>query len=140
MELTLALELLTALLIGEAEALNNVSFEFHQKCDAVDFENNIARFTNTKNGTVLDYEADRIFGTDGAGSTLRKSYLSKRKFLFSFSQDFLTHGYKELTIPATKEGEFQTEKNALHIWPRGDYMIIALPNLDGSFSDTILSL
>ena len=130
-------ELLTALLIDEAEDLNNVSFEFHQKCDAVDFENNIARFTNTKNGTVLDYEADRIFGTDGAGSTLRKSYLSKRKFLFSFSQNFLTHGYKELTIPATKEGEFQTEKNALHIWPRGDYMIIALPNLDGSFTVTL---
>ena len=83
-----------------AEALENVSFEFHQKCDAIDFENNIARFKNSKNGTALDCEANRIFGTDGAGSILRKSYLSKRKFLFSFSQNFLTHGYKELTIPA----------------------------------------
>jgi kynurenine 3-monooxygenase len=130
-------ELLTALLIDEAEALENVSFEFDQKCDAVDFENNIARFTHSKNGTTLDCEANRIFGTDGAGSILRKSYLSKRKFLFDFSQNFLTHGYKELTIPATKEGGYKTEKNALHIWPRGDYMIIALPNLDGSFTVTL---
>ena len=130
-------ELLTALLIDEAEALENVSFEFHQKCDAVDFENNIARFKNSKNGTALDCAANRIFGTDGAGSILRKSYLSKRKFLFDFSQNFLTHGYKELTIPATKEGGYKTEKNALHIWPRGDYMIIALPNLDGSFTVTL---
>jgi kynurenine 3-monooxygenase len=130
-------ELLTALLIDEAEALENVSFEFDQKCDAVDFENNIARFTHSKNGTTLDCEANRIFGTDGAGSILRKSYLSKRKFLFSFSQNFLTHGYKELTIPATKGGGYKTEKNALHIWPRGDYMIIALPNLDGSFTVTL---
>jgi kynurenine 3-monooxygenase len=130
-------ELLTALLIDEAEALENVSFEFDQKCDAVDFENNIARFTHSKNRTTLDCEANRIFGTDGAGSILRKSYLSKRKFLFDFSQNFLTHGYKELTIPATKEGGYKTEKNALHIWPRGDYMIIALPNLDGSFTVTL---
>jgi kynurenine 3-monooxygenase len=130
-------ELLTALLIDEAETLENVSFEFHQKCDAVDFENNIARFTHGKNRTTLDCEANRIFGTDGAGSILRKSYLSKRKFLFSFSQNFLTHGYKELTIPATKGGGYKTEKNALHIWPRGDYMIIALPNLDGSFTVTL---
>jgi kynurenine 3-monooxygenase len=130
-------ELLTALLIDEAEALENVSFEFNQKCDALDFENNIARFTHSKNGTTLDCEANRIFGTDGAGSILRKSYLSKPKFLFNFSQNFLTHGYKELTIPATKEGGYKTEKNALHIWPRGDYMIIALPNLDGSFTVTL---
>ena len=130
-------ELLTALLIDEAEALENVSFEFDQKCDAVDFENNIARVTHSKNGTTLDCEANRIFGTDGAGSILRKSYLSKRKFLFDFSQNFLTHGYKELTIPASKEGGYKTEKNALHIWPRGDYMIIALPNLDGSFTVTL---
>ena len=66
-----------------------------------------------------------------------RRYLSKRKFLFDFSQNFLTHGYKELTIPATKEGGYKTEKNALHIWPRGDYMIIALPNLDGSFTVTL---
>ena len=57
-----------------------------------------------------------------------------RKFLFSFSQEWLTHGYKEITIPATKDGGYRTDKSALHIWPRGEDMLIALPNLDGSFT------
>lgn len=130
-------ELLTALLMDEAEALENVSIEFNNKCNDVDFENNTANFTNTENGQTFDCTADLIFGTDGAGSALRKSYFSERKFLFSFSQNFLTHGYKELTIPPSENGAFRTFKNALHIWPRGEYMIIALPNLDGSFTVTL---
>ena len=69
-------------------------------------------------------------------SILRKNYLSKNKFLFNFSQSFLGHGYKELTIPSN-DGKHRIEKNALHIWPRGSFMIIALPNLDGSFTVTL---
>jgi len=130
-------ELLTALLMDEAEALENVKIEFNSKCNAVDFENNTANFINTENGQTFDCTADLIFGTDGAGSALRKSYFLERKFLFSFSQNFLTHGYKELTIPPSKDGAFRAFKNALHIWPRGEYMIIALPNLDGSFTVTL---
>ncbi len=130
-------ELLTALLMDEAEALENVTIDFNAKCNAVNFETNVAHFTNSENGRTFECTADLIFGTDGAGSALRKSYFSKRKFLFSFSQNYLTHGYKELTIPPTKKGEFRAFKNALHIWPRGDYMIIALPNLDGSFTVTL---
>lgn len=123
-------ELLTGLLMDEAEALENVSIEFNRKCNNVDFESNTAHFTNSESGETFECNADLIFGTDGAGSALRKSYFSERKFLFSFSQNYLTHGYKELTIPPTKNGDFRTFKNALHIWPRGEYMIIALPNLD----------
>ena len=130
-------ELLTALLLDEAEALDNVTVEFNNRCNGVDFENNIANFTNSVNGQTFDCTANLIFGTDGAGSALRKSYFSERKFLFSFSQNFLTHGYKELTIPPTKDGGFRAFKKALHIWPRGDYMVIALPNLDGSFTVTL---
>ena len=130
-------ELLTALLIDEAEALDNVSIEFDVKCNEVDFEQNVANFTNTINKRTFECSADLIFGTDGAGSALRKSYFSERKFLFSFSQNYLTHGYKELTIPSTKDGGFKTFENALHIWPRGEFMIIALPNLDGSFTVTL---
>lgn len=130
-------ELLTALLVDEAEALENVKIEFNSKCNAVDFENNTANFINTENGQTFDCTADLIFGTDGAGSALRKSYFLERKFLFSFSQNFLTHCYKELTIPPSKDGAFRAFKNALHIWPRGEYMIIALPNLDGSFTVTL---
>lgn len=130
-------ELFTALLMDEAEALENVKIEFNSKCNAVDFENNTANFINTENGQTFDCTADLIFGTDGAGSALRKSYFLERKFLFSFSQNFLTHGYKELTIPPSVNGGFRAFKNALHIWPRGEYMIIALPNLDGSFTVTL---
>ena len=130
-------ELLTALLLDEAEALDNVSIEFEKRCQKVDFESKVGFFEDTTTGEAFEVSADLIFGTDGAGSSLRKSYFQERKFLFSFSQNYLTHGYKELTIQPTKNGDFRAYKNALHIWPRGDFMIIALPNLDGSFTVTL---
>ena len=130
-------ELLTALLLDEAEALDNVTIEFENRCTKVDFDAKIGVFENRNTGTTFEVSADLIFGTDGAGSALRKSYFQERKFLFSFSQHYLTHGYKELTIQPDSNGGFKTFKNALHIWPRGDFMIIALPNLDGSFTVTL---
>ena len=130
-------ELLTALLLDEAEALENVTIEFQKRCTNVDFDNKKASFEDAISGAEFTVSADLIFGTDGAGSALRKSYFKERKFLFSFSQNYLTHGYKELTIQPDENGGFKTYKNALHIWPRGDFMIIALPNLDGSFTVTL---
>ena len=130
-------ELLTALLLDEAEALDNVTIEFEYRCTTVDFETKIGVFENRSSGATFQVEADLIFGTDGAGSALRKSYFQERKFLFSFSQHYLTHGYKELTIQPDTNGDFKAFKNALHIWPRGEFMIIALPNLDGSFTVTL---
>lgn len=129
--------LLTQLLTDEAEALENVSMEFNKKCKHVDFENSTATFIDQHTKEEFTLKADVIFGTDGAGSALRKSYYLERKFLFSFSQNFLSHGYKELSILPNHDGSFKTYKNALHIWPRGDFMIIALPNLDGSFTVTL---
>ncbi len=128
---------LNGLLLTEAEKHENVTIHFKKKCKSVDFEKTTALFQdyNTKDEFIED--ADCIIATDGAGSALRKSYYLERKFLFSFSQDYLTHGYKELSILPTKEGGYKTYKNALHIWPRGDFMIIALPNLDGSFTVTL---
>jgi kynurenine 3-monooxygenase len=128
---------LNALLLDEAEALDNVTIHFNKKCKSVDFEKTTANFQdyNTKDNFIED--ADIIIATDGAGSALRKSYISERKFLFSYSQNYLTHGYKELCILPTENGDYKTYKNALHIWPRGDFMVIALPNLDGSFTVTL---
>jgi len=128
---------LNGLLLTEAEKHDNVTIHFNKKCQSVDFENTTARFQDyeTKNEFIED--ADCIIATDGAGSALRKSYYLERKFLFSFSQEYLTHGYKELSILPTESGEYKTYKNALHIWPRGDFMVIALPNLDGSFTVTL---
>ena len=128
---------LTGLLMTEAEKLDNVSIHFNRKCTAVDFEKTTASFYNYESKKEFIEDADIIIGTDGAGSAMRKSYYLGKKFLFSFSQNFLTHGYKELSILPTEDGDFKTYKNALHIWPRGDFMIIALPNLDGSFTVTL---
>ncbi|RKE98286.1 FAD-dependent oxidoreductase [Ichthyenterobacterium magnum] len=128
---------LNGLLLTEAEKHDNVTIHFNKKCKSVDFEKTTALFQdyNTKKEFVED--ADAIFATDGAGSAMRKSYYLGKKFLFSFSQDYLTHGYKELSILPTKTGDYKTYKNALHIWPRGAFMLIALPNLDGSFTVTL---
>jgi len=128
---------LNALLLDEAEALKNVTIHFNKKCTSVDFEKTIASFYNYETKKEFIEDADVIFGNDGAGSALRKSYYLEKKFLFSFSQNYLTHGYKELSILPTETGDFKTYKNALHIWPRGDFMLIALPNLDGSFTVTL---
>lgn len=128
---------LTGLLMDHAEALDNVTIEFNKKCTNVDFEQKRASFFCYELNKEISIEADVIFGAGGAGSALRKSYYLARKFLFSFSQNYLTHGYKELSILPTESGNFKTYKNALHIWPRGDFMLIALPNLDGSFTVTL---
>ncbi|MEL0644641.1 NAD(P)/FAD-dependent oxidoreductase [Olleya sp. Ti.3.14] len=128
---------LNALLLDEAEKHDNVTFHFNKKCKSVDFENTTALFEDYTSKHKFIEDADCIIATDGAGSALRKSYYLERKFLFSFSQNYLTHGYKELSILPTKTGDYKTYKNALHIWPRGDFMVIALPNLDGSFTVTL---
>ncbi len=128
---------LNGLLLTEADLYDNLTIHFNNECTAVDIENNIASFYNHKSKEDFEVQASVIFGTDGAGSVLRKSYYLERKFLFSFSQNFLTHGYKELEIPASKEGKHLISKDHLHIWPRGEYMLIALPNLDGSFTVTL---
>ena len=128
---------LNAILLDEAEKHENVNIHFNKKCENIDIENNIANFEDYKTKQNFSIKADVIFGGDGTGSSLRKSYLSERKFLFSYSQNYLNHGYKELEIPADKSGNHQISKGHLHIWPRGDFMLIALPNLDGSFTVTL---
>ncbi len=128
---------LNSLLLDEVEKFDNVKLTFNSECTSVDLENNTATFFNTDFKKEEKNSADVIFGADGAGSILRKEMFLQRSVLFSYSQQFLEHGYKELSIPPTKNGEFRTYKNALHIWPRGEYMLIALPNLDGSFTVTL---
>ena len=128
---------LNALLLDEAEKHENVNIYFNKKCKSVDFENTTALFKDYNSKDEFLEDADVIIATDGAGSALRKSYYLGKKFLFSFSQAYLTHGYKELSILPKDNGDFKIYKNALHIWPRGSFMLIALPNLDGSFTVTL---
>lgn len=128
---------LNGILLTEAEEHENVSIHFNKKCVKIDIENSIATFEDYITKEHISVNPDVIFGTDGAGSVLRKSYYLERKFLFSYSQEYLTHGYKELEIPADINGKHQISKDHLHIWPRGEYMLIALPNMDGSFTVTL---
>lgn len=126
---------LNGLLLDEVEQFDNVKMVFNTPCVSVDLKKTSAIFLEDDNENEI--HADVIFGADGAGSVVRKELFNQREVLFSYSQDFLEHGYKELTIPPTDSGRFRTEKNALHIWPRGKYMLIALPNLDSSFTVTL---
>ncbi|WP_407556181.1 FAD-dependent oxidoreductase [Winogradskyella sp. 4-2091] len=128
---------LNALLLNEAEKHDNVTIHFNKKCKSIDFEKTTALFQDYNSKDEFVEDADCIIATDGAGSALRKSYYLGKKFLFSFSQDYLSHGYKELTFLPTETGDYKTYKNALHIWPRSSFMLIALPNLDGSFTVTL---
>ena len=128
---------LNGLLLTEADSYNNLTIHFNKKCKKIDIENNQATFYDYETKSDFEVKGDIIFGTDGAGSSLRKSYYLEKKFLFSYSQNWLTHGYKELEIPANSNGNHQISKDYLHIWPRGEYMLIALPNLDGSFTVTL---
>ncbi len=125
---------LNALLMDQAEE-HGVEIHFEQACAEVDFEQPALHFENVLSGEKSTVKPHRIFGADGAFSAVRGALQKTDRF--SYSQHYIEHGYKELTIPPAKDGGFLMEKNALHIWPRGNYMLIALPNPDGSFTCTL---
>ena len=89
----------------------------------------------TEKGEWKEYQYDIIFGCDGAFSRIR--HKMQRRSRFDYSQDFIDVGYKELTIPANKDGTYKLDANSFHIWPRGRFMFIAMPNIDGSFTCTL---
>jgi kynurenine 3-monooxygenase len=126
---------LNARLLEKAEKSYSVEMHFHEKCTGVDFENSIAHFENSQTGITTEVQADLIFGTDGAFSQVRADL--QRTPRFNYQQEYIAHGYRELLLPAGPQGTYLMEKNALHIWPRGGYMLIALPNPDGSFTCTL---
>ena len=106
---------------------------FNHKCESVDYKRAVSHICNDESSFLV--ESDWVFGSDGAFSALRDSFLKTPGF--NYSQNYISAAYKELTIPPLSTGEFALEPNALHIWPRGEYMLIALPNLDKSFTCTL---
>lgn len=116
-----------------AEA-QGVKIYFEHRCTKVDVPNN-HMFFQLLDGTEKEATADLLFGADGAFSALRNSYTHMDRV--NSSQHYLEYGYKELAILPDAAGNFVMEKNALHIWPRGNYMMIALPNTDGTFTCTL---
>lgn len=111
-----------------------VTIQFEHRCTRVEVQTNKLHF-ETADGTAKTADADLLFGADGAFSALRSSYVTMERV--SASQNYLEHGYKELTIPPNEDGSLRMEKNALHIWPRKNFMLIALPNIDGTFTCTL---
>ena len=126
---------LNQLLIEHADQYDNVTILFESPCESVDFESNTIYTKSSDSNQVKTITSDYIIGADGAFSAVRSTM--QRTDRFNYQQMFIEHGYKELTIPATKAGGFALEKNALHIWPRKSFMLIALPNTDGSFTCTL---
>ncbi len=122
-------------LLNIAAGMQGVEFFFNQRCLDVDLNEPKIYFEDTATGQKSTVESDLIFGTDGAFSMVRLAMQKTDRF--NFSQKYLVHGYKELHIPPAHGGGFRMEKNALHIWPRGNFMLIALPNEDGSFTCTL---
>lgn len=123
---------LNILLIDTAEKAGS-KFYFNNRVLQVDLEN--TTLTSSIGGVPSSKNFDAIVGADGAFSAVRTSMQFTDRF--NFSQDYINHGYKELHIPARDNGGFKLEKNALHIWPRESFMMIALPNPDGSFTCTL---
>lgn len=115
---------------------HGVAIYFNHKCEHIDWSKKEIHFTNTAINNKIIVQQDLIFGSDGAFSAARLSHQLQHD-RFQYNQYYIDFGYKELTIPAGENESFQIEKNALHIWPRGNYMLIALPNLDGSFTCTL---
>ncbi|MDE0959919.1 MAG: NAD(P)/FAD-dependent oxidoreductase [Planctomycetota bacterium] len=125
---------LNRMLLVEADRSDLVTLHFHHRCVDIDSEKSRVTFKDDRSGEQIVASGDLIIGADGAFSAVRSSLMIGDRF--DYQQSYLSHGYIELYIPPGPEGEFRIEKNALHIWPRNTFMMIALPNEDGSFTGT----
>ncbi|WMN12569.1 NAD(P)/FAD-dependent oxidoreductase [Marivirga salinae] len=123
---------LNKILLEKAEA-SGVEIKFEHTCKSVDLEGTSVTFKTPETEKTMQF--DLLFGSDGAYSQMRQAMLKTDRF--NYEQYYIPHGYKELSIPPTEDGDFAIAPNALHIWPRGQYMLIALPNLDKSFTCTL---
>jgi kynurenine 3-monooxygenase len=125
---------LNAKLMDLAEK-EGVSIHFHHKITTIDWNRMNMEF-EMEAGGASTHHTDLLFGADGAFAVTRLQHQLQHD-KFNYQQYYIDCGYKELTIPPAKNGDFALEKNALHIWPRKDYMLIALPNLDHTFTCTL---
>lgn len=122
-------------LLNAAEKYPNVRFHFNHKLETSDLDQGTMTFHNVESGQVVETNADLVLGTDGAYSAIRKQFMKRPRF--DYSQEYISHSYLELCIPATPSGDFAMNPRRLHIWPRGKFMMIALPNQDHSWTVTL---
>src|SRR3989440_7160919 len=137
---------LNTTVIETAQRYQNVRVHFNHRCIDVDFDSATANLVPSgveaavsaanSDHQIIRAQGDAVIGVDGAYSAVRES-LRQKLGSFRYDESYLAHGYKELTIPPTPDGSWRMEKEALHIWPRKSFMMIALPNPDGSFTCTL---
>ncbi len=121
--------------LAAARSLPNVAVHFERRCADVDLDGPAAEIVDVRTGHRERVAGDVLIGVDGAYSAVRAAM--QRRERFDYAQQYLGHGYKELTIPPGPGGEHRMAREALHIWPRRSFMMIALPNPDGSFTCTL---
>jgi kynurenine 3-monooxygenase len=119
-----------------AEEHGGAVIHYNCECIGADTENGIVQIRNSETGEEIEAQADVVFAADGAFSAVRYNAFQKLD-RFNFSQNYISDGYRELLLPANEDGSYKLDKNALHIWPRGRFMLIALANEDGSFTCTL---
>jgi kynurenine 3-monooxygenase len=127
---------INATMMDIAENHGNATIHYQHSCDRVNTETGEAFIHNELTGERFTVKADVVFAADGSFSSVRYSSFQKRN-RFSYSQNYIADGYRELLLPANADGSYKLDKNALHIWPRGRFMMIALANEDGSFTCTL---
>jgi kynurenine 3-monooxygenase len=135
---------LNTTVIDAAQRYPNVRVHFNHRCTDVDLDSATAHLVassveapvSAANPKPIQARGDAVIGVDGAFSAVRQS-MQRKIEKFEYEESYLAHGYKELAIPPRPDGSWQMEKNALHIWPRKSFMMIALPNPDGSFTCTL---
>jgi kynurenine 3-monooxygenase len=127
---------INAKLLEIAGQNENVDLNFDVDCVFADTKTGKFKLKNNLTGKESEHQTDLLFATDGAFSAVRYHGFQKLD-RFSYSQNYIEDGYREILLPANEDGTHKLEKNSLHIWPRGRFMLIALPNFDGSFTCTL---
>lgn len=127
--------MLNQVLVEAADVDPQIHLYFDHKCMDIDFTTKTLTLKQHPSGERVSRTYDVLFGTDGAFSKVRQRMM--RKGRFNYSQHYISHGYKELTLAPGEGGSFQLDPEALHIWPQKSFMLIALPNTDGSFTLTL---
>lgn len=127
---------INSVLMDMAESSGMTELYFDSYCTGVDTAKNISFFEHHGNGIKFEVKSDVVFATDGAFSAVRYHSLQKLD-RFTYSQNYIDDGYKEILLPANADGTYKMDSSSLHIWPRGRFMLIALPNPGGSFTCTL---
>ena len=127
---------INAKMMDIAEKHGGAAIHYNTECKNIDLKNGIVFLKNSLSGEEYQVQADLIFASDGAFSAVRYNAMQKLD-RFQYSQNYIADGYREILLPANPDGTYPMDKNALHIWPRGRFMLIALANEDGSFTCTL---